>query len=76
MINSRALIITGLLLLVFVLLIAKLFTIQISKHEYYTLIADRQQNKPQSVKAERGTIKDANGEVLSYTMDNISFYVD
>ncbi|TSA27646.1 MAG: PASTA domain-containing protein [Ignavibacteriales bacterium] len=76
MINSRALIITGLLLLVFVLLIVKLFTIQISKHEYYTLIADRQQNKPQSVKAERGTIKDANGEVLSYTMDNISFYVD
>ncbi|NJD22597.1 MAG: PASTA domain-containing protein [Melioribacter sp.] len=76
MINSRALIIAGLLLLVFVLLIAKLFTIQISKHEYYTLIAERQQNKPQSVKAERGTIKDANGEVLSYTMDNISFYVD
>ncbi|MCX6174013.1 MAG: penicillin-binding protein [Ignavibacteriales bacterium] len=76
MINSRALIITGLLLLVFVLLIARLFTIQISKHEYYTLIADRQQNKPQSVKAERGTIKDVNGEVLSYTMDNISFYVD
>jgi cell division protein FtsI/penicillin-binding protein 2 len=76
MINSRALIITGLLLLVFILLIAKLFTIQISKHEYYTLIAERQQNKPQSVKAERGTIKDANGEVLSYTMDNISFYVD
>jgi len=76
MINSRALIIAGLLLLVFVLLIAKLFTIQISKHEYYTLVAERQQNKPQSVKAERGTIKDANGEVLSYTMDNISFYVD
>lgn len=76
MINSRALIITGFLLLVFVLLIAKLFTIQISKHEYYSLIAERQQNKPQSVKAERGTIKDANGEVLSYTMDNISFYVD
>lgn len=76
MINSRALIITGILLLVFVLLIAKLFTIQISKHEYYTLIAERQQNKPQSVKAERGTIKDANGEVLSYTMNNISLYVD
>ncbi len=76
MINTRALIITGLLLLVFVLLIAKLFTIQITKHEYYTLIAERQQNKPQSVKAERGTIKDVNGEVLSYTMDNISFYVD
>jgi cell division protein FtsI/penicillin-binding protein 2 len=54
----------------------KLFTIQISKHEYYKLIAERQQNKPQSVEAERGTIKDANGEVLSYTMDNISFYVD
>ena len=76
MINSRALVIAGCMLLVFLLLVTKLFTIQISKHEYYTLIADKQQNKPQTIKAERGTIKDANGEVLSYTMDNISFYVD
>ncbi len=74
--NSRALILTGLLLIIFVALIAKLFTIQIAKHEYYSLIAERQQNKPLRVKAERGIIKDANGEVLSFTTDNVSFFVD
>ena len=76
MINSRALIMTAGLLLMFLLLVAKLFTIQITNHEYFSLVAERQQNKPQTVKAERGIIKDCNGEVLSYTRDNISFYAD
>jgi cell division protein FtsI/penicillin-binding protein 2 len=74
--NNRALILTGILLIIFIALISKLFTIQIAKHEYYSLVADRQQNKPLIVKAERGLIKDANGEVLSFTSDNISFFVD
>jgi cell division protein FtsI/penicillin-binding protein 2 len=76
MINYRALIITGVLLLFVVLLTAKLFTIQVTKHEFYTLLADRQQNKSDIIKAERGIIKDINGEVLSFTRDNVSFYVD
>lgn len=76
MINSRALIITGVLLLVLIILVLRLFTIQVSKHEYYTRIAETQQYKPQTVKADRGLIKDVNGEVLSYTFDNISFFVD
>jgi cell division protein FtsI (penicillin-binding protein 3) len=76
MINSRGLIIIGFLFLIFLLIVAKLFTIQISKHEYFTLIADRQQNKPQIVKAERGTIKDVNGEVLCFTRDDVSFFID
>jgi cell division protein FtsI (penicillin-binding protein 3) len=76
MINSRGLIIFGFLFLIFLLIAAKLYTIQISKHEYYSLIADRQQNKPQIVKAERGTIKDVNGEVLCFTRDDVSFFVD
>ena len=76
MINSRGLIITGFLFLIFLLIAAKLYTIQISKHEYYSLLADRQQNKPQIVKAERGTIKDVNGEVLCFTRDDVSFFVD
>ncbi|MCX6171150.1 MAG: penicillin-binding protein [Ignavibacteriales bacterium] len=76
MISSRALILVGFLLLIFVALVAKLFSIQVAKHEYYSLVADRQQNKPLTVVAERGLIKDANGEVLSYTTDNISFFAD
>ena len=74
--SKRALILTSFLLIIFVALVAKLFSIQIAKHEYYSLVAERQQNKPLRVKAERGIIKDANGEVLSFTSDNVSFFVD
>lgn len=74
--NSRALVITGILFIVLIILVLKLFTIQITKHEYYTRIAETQQYKPQIVKAERGLIKDVNGEVLSYTFSNVSFFVD
>lgn len=76
MINSRALFLTGILLIVFVTLVAKLFTIQIAKNEYYSLLAEKQQNKPVVVRAERGLIKGLNGEVLSFTRDYISFFVD
>jgi cell division protein FtsI (penicillin-binding protein 3) len=75
-ISSRVLIVACAFFLVFVLLVAKLFTIQIGKHEYFALVADRQQNKPEIIKAERGLIKDANGEILCYTENNISFYAD
>lgn len=76
MINYRALILTFFLFIIFVGLSVRLFNIQITNNEYYKLIADRQQNKPQIVSAERGLIKDINGEVLSYTNANISFFVD
>lgn len=76
MINYRALIIVAIVFLIFAALIIKLISIQILNNEYYSLKAIKQQNKPQIVKAERGIIKDRNGEVLSFTNDNISFYVD
>jgi cell division protein FtsI (penicillin-binding protein 3) len=76
MINSRALILAGGFLLILLLLTAKLFMIQISGHEYYSLIAERQQNRPAVIKADRGTITDADGEVLSLTRKDVSFFVD
>lgn len=76
MINYRALIITGFVIIAFLVLAIKLYSIQVLNNEYYSYIAERQQNKPRVVKAERGIIKDRNGEVLSFTRDNISFYVD
>jgi cell division protein FtsI/penicillin-binding protein 2 len=76
MINYRALIVTAIILLVFTALVLKLFSIQISNKDYYSLVAEKQQYKPQIIKAERGIIKDVNGEVLSFTRDNISFFVD
>lgn len=76
MINSRALLLFGFLFLIFILLSAKLITIQIGNHEYYALVAEKQQNKPEIEKSERGLIKDINGDVLSFTRDNVSFYAD
>ncbi len=74
--NSRVLLIIAIVFVVFGILFYRLYDIQIVKHEYYTLIADRQQNKTRPIKAERGIIKDANGEVLGFTKDNVSFFVD
>lgn len=74
--KSRALLLFGFLFLVFILLSAKLITIQIGNHEYYSLVAEKQQNKPEIEKSERGLIKDINGDVLSFTRDNVSFYAD
>lgn len=76
MINSRALIITGILFVGLIVLILKLFSIQISKHEYYARIAETQQYKPHVAQADRGVIKDVNEEVLCYTFNNVSFFVD
>jgi cell division protein FtsI/penicillin-binding protein 2 len=56
--------------------LVRLAKIQIIDHENLAFLADRQQNKFENVKAERGVIKDRNGVVLSYTKDDISFMVD
>lgn len=76
MINSRALLITFLLICGFAALTVKLFNIQVLDHNYYSEIARNQQDKSLVIKAERGSIKDRNGEVLSYTQDDVSFFVD
>lgn len=73
MINSRVIIVAVILFFVFMILVLKLFSIQVIKHEYYSRLAENQQYLPRSVKAERGLIKDANGEVLCYTYNNVTF---
>ena len=45
-------------------------------HNYYSEIAKNQQDKSLVIKSERGLIKDRNGDILSYTEDDISFFVD
>lgn len=74
--NSRALILTFLLFLGLIALAVKLFDIQVAQHEYYAAIAKKQQEESIVIKAERGSIKDRSGEVLSYTQDDVSFFVD
>ena len=74
--NARTLVIIFILFIVLVVLIGRLFTIQITEHEKYSKIAQRQQNKTIKIKAERGLIKDRNGELLAYTKDDVSLFID
>ena len=74
--NARVLFIILLLFVVLAVLIGRLFTIQISEHEKYSKIAQRQQNKTTKIKAQRGLIKDRNGETLAYTKDDVSLFID
>ena len=74
--NARVLFIILLLFIVLAVLIGRLFTIQITEHEKYSKIAQRQQNKTIKIKAERGLIKDRNGELLAYTKEDVSLFID
>ena len=74
--NSRALVIIIFVFLVLLILIGRLFTIQVSDHDLFAQIAEKQQNKSVKIKAERGLITDRNNEILAYTKDDISLFVD
>ncbi len=73
---ARSLLVLGFIFGFYVLVVAKLYKVQVVEHEKYVLIAKRQSFRPIKVKAERGEILDRNGEVLAYTKDEISFWID
>ncbi len=72
----RGLLIFGVFFLFYIVVVGELYKVQVVEHQKYLLIAKRQSTKPIIVKAQRGEILDRNGEVLAYTKDEISFYVD
>jgi len=74
--NSRALIIILIIIAVLIILVLKLFSIQIKDHKMYSEMAERQQNNSYKVKGERGKILDRNNEVLAYTNNDVSLFVD
>lgn len=76
MINSRALWILILVSFLFLLIVFKLFDIQILKNEHYIFYAKRQQNRTESIKAERGLIYDRNDVLLAYNRNDISLILD
>lgn len=76
MINSRALWILIMVSFLFLLIIFKLFDIQILKNEHYIFYAKRQQNRTESIKAERGFIYDRNDVLLVYNRNDISLILD
>jgi cell division protein FtsI (penicillin-binding protein 3) len=76
MINSRVLWLLIGVSFFFILLIVKLFDIQILKNEESIFYAKRQQNKTENIKAERGLIYDRNETLLVYNRNDISVYLD
>lgn len=76
MINSRLLWYVIIASLFFILLIVKLFEVQIIQNEESMFYAKRQQNRSELIKAERGLIYDRNGVMLVYNRNDISFYLD
>lgn len=74
--NSRALVIIVFVFLILLILVGRLFTIQVSEHNHFAKIAENQQNSSVKIKAERGLITDRNNEILAYTKDDISLFVD
>jgi cell division protein FtsI (penicillin-binding protein 3) len=76
MINSRALIIIFIVLLIFASLVYKLVDIQIIKSEELKYFAERQQTSIEKIMPERGMIYDRNNLLLVYNRSDISFFVD
>lgn len=74
--KARAIVVAFSVILFFGILSARLFQIQISQHENYKFLAERQQYKTESIIAQRGKILDANGEVLAFTKEGLSFFID
>ena len=76
MASNRLLLLIFFLFIGLSIIVVRLVKIQIVDHENLAFLAERQQNKFENVKAERGVIKDRNGVVLTYTKDDVSFMVD
>src|SRR3990172_4057673 len=76
MTNSRALLVTLFILLLFAGITAKLTDIQIFKSEELKFYAERQQTKLEKIKAERGFIYDRNNVLMVYNRNDVTFYLD
>lgn len=76
MINSRVFSVLVGVSIFFILLIVKLFELQILKNDESIFYAKRQQNKTEYVKAERGLIYDRKNILLVYNRNDISFFLD
>jgi cell division protein FtsI/penicillin-binding protein 2 len=74
--SKRAIIIIIGIFLFFILLIAKLFDIQVVRSDELKYLAERQQTGIETINAERGLIYDRNEALLVYNRNDISFYLD
>ncbi len=74
--NSRAIIVVAFVFVLFLVLIGRLFDVQILRSEELKYYAQRQQTTIEKVKAERGLIYDRNNVLLVYNRNDVSYYLD
>ena len=74
--KSRALLLKLFVVVFLGVLLVKLYRIQINEHEKFKFIANKQQHKTEKLYAERGSIFDRSGNLLVYTKNEVSFFVD
>ena len=74
--NSRAIIIVAFVFVLFLVLIGRLFDVQILRSEELKYYAQRQQTTVEKVKAERGMIYDRNNVLLVYNRNDVSYFLD
>ncbi len=74
--NSRAIIVIAFVFILFILLIIRLFDIQIIRSDELKYYAQRQQTTVEKIHAERGLIYDRNNVLLVYNRDDVSYYLD
>jgi cell division protein FtsI (penicillin-binding protein 3) len=74
--NSRAILVILGAIIFFLVLVFKLFDIQIVKSEELKYFAERQQMKIERIPPERGVIYDRNDVLLAYNRSDVSFFID
>lgn len=74
MIFNRVIFISFFIGVFYILIVARLFNLQVLQHEKYNYQALVQQGKEAFIPAERGTIRDREGVVLVYSKSAFSYY--
>ncbi len=73
---KRLFVVFAFMFVFFCVLVGRLASIQLAKHDDYRFLAERQQKGTEEILALRGMILDRNNDILAYTKDDISFYLD
>jgi len=74
--NNRLLIVVIFVFIAFFVLVFRLYNIQILHNVEYGAYAEVQNKALQTIQAQRGLIYDANGLLLSFNKNEVSFFVD
>mgnify|MGYP000865807211 FL=1 len=76
--NNRRIIFLLSLIVLFlpVRIVLHLYKTQITEHDKWLYLAEKQQKRTVTAVADRGVITDRNGEILAYSKDEKSYYID